>query len=561
MSLPDAGSEELKPYIAANGKPVKCFGKNSVVYKVRSGKDFFALKIYTVELHHRWNYLKKVHDFMQAADTDRMVRFEIYDKKPDFTFYNIQLPAQTHLLMPWVEGETLSARIKRYCSEKNIEGLKKLTASFIELSQWLLQSSFVHGDLSPDNIIITDSEKLILIDHDNIQFGDLTFTLGQSAWSWGYQHTRRNPNVIDLFADHFPILVLTLSLRALQSNPELYGKYNSSNGLLFTIEDFKKPGDSDLYREIERINDTYLQNLLKLFNISLRRQYTEIPHLLHYLSEKDPDSNTRILEMEIEQLKSNIENSALEIKILKTDVSKEMVRKEQVVVENRLLKLKMEEIERKAQQKKRKLQVVAGLLSAFVFIMAGFIAADKFIINNKNNAGTQDISLIKKSEQPAVEKAVENEPALPVQEIISIDNSSVTVSPEKKLLTDELLLPAYEEDAEDNSIVLTDDKINKQPDETPVKQEAEPLVPLKNTNTTLQTTEDVLKETAVKSETVKKEDRKVERKNVAAIKPIKKQVLSAPSVEQSIVKNQTEKNKVKKADKPQDKDMFRSDNF
>lgn len=563
VSLPDTGAEELKPYMGADGKPVKYFGKNSVVYKVRSGKELFALKVYTVELYNRWKYLTKVHAFLQTvANSERIVSFEIYDKKPDFTCYNIQLPAQTHLLMPWIEGDTLSATIKRYCAENNTEGLKRLTASFIEFAQWLLQSSFVHGDLSPDNIMVTDSEKLILIDHDNIQFSDLTLTLGQSAWSWGYQHIRRNPNVIDLFADHFPILVLTLSLRALQNNPALYGKYNSSNGLLFTIEDFKKPGDSDLYREIERINDTYLQNLLKLFNISLRRQHTEIPQLQRYLSEKDLDSNTSILEMEIEQLKNNIENSALEIKILKTDVSKEMVRKEQVVVENRLLKLKLEEIERKAQQKKRKLQVVAGLLSAFVFIMAGFIAADKFIINNKNNAGTQDISLIKTTEQPAVEKAINNEAAMPVEETVSIANSPIAGSEENELLPEQ---PAAEVTVatDDNTALAEENKNIVQPVPGSVVKEIQPSLPVKvqlQPNTAVQTA-DAVKETAIKTEIAKNNDRKDVNNEGAVVKQIKKQALSVPSVEQSIVKIQPEKNKAKKTDKPQDKDMFRSDNF
>jgi hypothetical protein len=562
VSLPDNGTEVLKPYIGADGKAVKHFGKNSVVYKVRSGKELFALKVYTVQLHNRWNYLNKVHSFIQTTGAERIVHFEIYDKKPDFSSYNIQLPAQTHLLMPWIEGETLSAKIKRYCSENNIDGLKRLTESFIDISLWLLQSPFVHGDLSPDNIIVTDEGKLVLIDHDNIQFSDLTFTLGQSAWSWGYQHIRRNPNIIDLFADHFPVLVLSLSLRALQNNPGLYAKYNSSNGLLFTIEDFKKPGDSDLYREIERINDTYLQNLLKLFNISLRRQYTEIPHLPHFLSEKDPDSNTSILEMEIEQLKNNIENSALEIKILKTDVSKEMVRKEQVVVENRLLKLQMEEIERKAFRKKRKLQVVAGLLSAFVFAMAGFIAADKFIKNEKKNDNTQNISLIKEPEQPAKEKANNFEAVNTIQEPVPIENAPVEDEGDKELLS-ELPPAAVTTEPESNTIALEEKKKIDQPIAGPNPNAAETQPPVsikvKEANTTLQIAEPV-KETAVKTDVTKNSNvRKALNNDVAVVNQLKKQNAAPSEGNASIVKNQFEKTKEKKKDKSQD--MFRSDNF
>jgi serine/threonine protein kinase len=562
VSLPDTGSEELKPYMGADGKPVKYFGKNSVVYKVRSGKELFALKIYTVELYNRWKYLNKVHSFIQTLNSEKIVSFEIYDKKPDFSSYNIQLPAQTHLLMPWIEGDTLSATIKRYCAENNTEGLKRLAASFIELSQWLLQSSFVHGDLSPDNIIVTDSEKLVLIDHDNIQFSDLTFTLGQSAWSWGYQHIRRNPNIIDLFADHFPILVLSLSLRALQNNPGLYAKYNSSNGLLFTIEDFKKPGDSDLYREIERVNDAYLQNLLRLFNISLRRQYTEIPHLPHFLSEKDPDSNTSILEMEIEQLKNNIENSALEIKTLKTDVSKEMVRKEQMVVENRLLKLQMEEIERKAFGKKRKLQVVAGLLSAFVFLMGGFIAADKFIKNGKKNNNTQNISLIKETEQPAKEKTNNPEAVNTVQEPVSIENAPVEDEGDKELLS-ELPPAAVTTETENNTIAIEEKKKIDRPvaGPNPNAEETQPRlsVKVKEANTTIQTAEPV-KVTAAKTDVAKNNNRREVSNDAAEVKQIKKQAFAAPDgYTSSIVKTQPEKTKEKKKDKPQD--MFRSDNF
>ncbi len=354
-------------------QPLKRTGNNSIVFKVSINEKFYALKCYTKEINNQSHYLSAVQKFVEDISSPFFIPFELHESE----VYVIKNENSFHgtycvLLMPWVEGETLYDYVKKCCKEKNILALEALFQEFQQMAVWFLQQSFVHGDIAAENIMVIKDKKLLLVDYDNILFDGLKFTNGHSPFNTDYQHPKRNHHVVNLAVDHFSLLVLAISLRALQFKPGLFSTYTDESGLLFTASNLREGDKSSVYKELKTIKDPYLQNLLRLLNISTHKQNIEVPLLSTCIVDDDPSSYSRLLEIELEELKKELENSLLHIRALQAEVSKELITKEKLFVENTRLKETIVAIEedkkKKAALKKSISMAIAGLTCVAVLV-------------------------------------------------------------------------------------------------------------------------------------------------------------------------------------------------
>ncbi len=369
-------TKKIQVILDENDQPVKRVGNNAVIFKVCMNEKFYALKCYTKEINNQTNYLQAVEKYVAQISSTFMLPFELFESE----VYVIKSENSFHgtycvLLMPWIEGKTLYNFVQRCCEEKNRTALDEIFTQFQQMSVWLLQQTFVHGNLAAENIMVTPQGKLMLADYDNILFDELTDTTGQSPYNNDFQHPKRNQHVINLAADQFSILVLAISLKALQFKPELFSTYTNESGLIFTANSLREGDKSAVYKELKNINDFYLQNLLRLFVISINKQTIEIPLLSTCIVDFDSQSYNRLLEIEVEELKKDLENSSSQIQILQSEVSKEIMTKEKLFAENKKLKEAIIEIETKKKNKaalKRNISLsLAGLTS--IAVVAGFL--------------------------------------------------------------------------------------------------------------------------------------------------------------------------------------------
>jgi hypothetical protein len=265
-------------------EPLSWFGSSSVVFKLTDGKNNYALKCFVTELNGRWPFLEIVKEKLDEIKNDGIVSFEIFKDALAVEDEKKTLHNSSIILMPWIEGERLQDRVSFYCKNSNAEGLRKLSSSFFDLAVNQLGRPYSHGDINPANIIVKPDCKMILIDHDTFGFADTINGMGVASWSLGYQHPYRHPNYVDLDVDDFPFLLIALSLKALELDPGLFHRFNTSKGLLFTVDDFKRPWDSKLIAELEKTEDPFLKCLLNVLQLSLVNPNIHIPDLLKYLS-------------------------------------------------------------------------------------------------------------------------------------------------------------------------------------------------------------------------------------------------------------------------------------
>lgn len=290
-------------------EPIKYFGSSSVVFKLAEGDRYYALKCFTTELFGRWDYLQKVQQILSKNENTWIVPFEIYENELELENDLNQTCTCSVLLMPWIEGERLLDKIKLYCSQQNTASIRELTKSFIEFAVNQIGQPFSHGDITPENIIVTPSGKMLLIDHDTFTFKDWENKPGRGGWSFPYHHPNKSRCEPNIDEDQFSFLLLTICLKALEHNPLLFERFNSSKGLLFNIDDFKTPRESAIVREIEKIKDPVLQNLLKLLIIRLHKNSIDIPELKSYLIGSDLRRQEKMLEPEWRILTENENNN------------------------------------------------------------------------------------------------------------------------------------------------------------------------------------------------------------------------------------------------------------
>jgi len=188
--------------------------------------------------------------------------------------------------MDWAEGDTMGTRIADLIERQDLNALGRLSSSFSELSNFILRSDFGHGDIKHDNVIVGKGETLKLVDYDGVFIPGYSGRKSAELGTPSFQHPARTSSHFGPDIDHFSILSMHISLKALAISPKLYKTYNDEQNLLFTPRDFQDLDASQLYRELQVFPQ--LRNLLTVLKRSLQSGDIYIPQLSDYLNDNFP---------------------------------------------------------------------------------------------------------------------------------------------------------------------------------------------------------------------------------------------------------------------------------
>ncbi|CAN1211346.1 hypothetical protein TUMEXPCC7403_14185 [Tumidithrix helvetica PCC 7403] len=164
------------------------------------------------------------------------------------------------LKMDWVEGVELDRYIGDHLN--NPDKLLTLDRELKQLKQDLRDVGIAHGDLQHGNIMVTPSEQLKLVDYDGMYVPALKGIPPYETGHPNYQLPERSLQDFGEQVDDFSFDVISLSLKALAKQPELWDSFHEDNkNLIFRQDDFRQPKESPVFRSIAQINDTETQIL------------------------------------------------------------------------------------------------------------------------------------------------------------------------------------------------------------------------------------------------------------------------------------------------------------
>jgi hypothetical protein len=154
-------------------------------------------------------------------------------------------------MVDWVPGETLLGFISRRYRDPT--ALAQVRAELREFAREQTDRGYAHGDVQLWNILVTDRRKLKFVDYDGMFVPTLR---GLRVADAGHPHFQSSNRTVDDYGpnlDRFSLIVLDLTLEAMQLRPDIFDRYHQGENLVLTRNDFRNPATSMSLDEIAQL--------------------------------------------------------------------------------------------------------------------------------------------------------------------------------------------------------------------------------------------------------------------------------------------------------------------
>ena len=229
-------------------------GGFSIVFPFEVGANTFALRCWIRDIRDVETRYQEISNYLKQKNLSYFVDFEFVPK--GILVNGDRWPITR---MEWAEGVTLCQFIKSNLHAPEV--LSKAASKFAKMVETLHAHQISHGDLQDGNILLKRNGtevEIKLIDYDSLFVPALQGHPDTIVGLAEYQHPSRiaGGGTANEKVDYFSELVVYLSLIALAEKPNLWGQFGqrSEKGLLFVVEDFKNPDQSDIFRELDKLS-------------------------------------------------------------------------------------------------------------------------------------------------------------------------------------------------------------------------------------------------------------------------------------------------------------------
>ena len=263
----------LRPVYDEAGEIVMSSGNFAVVFKMKdesSGK-LYAVKCFLKEQEGRDITYQQITDELEYASSNYLCSIKYFQKElsVDSTVSSdTEFPV---LLMDWVEGITLDKYVHQHISDKY--ALQLITYQFCRMAAWLMSQPFAHGDLKPDNILVTEDGALVLVDYDGMYVPAMQGQKARELGSPDYRHPLRTEDCFNEHIDDFPLALIGMSLKAIALDTSLLQNNAKTDSLLFSESDFHNIGECLMMKSLcALLNDAEFSKLYALFLLAHSQQ-------------------------------------------------------------------------------------------------------------------------------------------------------------------------------------------------------------------------------------------------------------------------------------------------
>ncbi len=244
----------------SRGRVLLWSGNFATVYKLTNklstGDRAWAVRCFTripqSDVQHRY---KLISEYLSQHQTSYLVDFE-------FLSQGILVKGEWYpiLKMDWVEGVEIDRYIGEYIDDSQV--LLRLDRQLKRLQKDLQKIGIAHGDLQHGNIMIDDEGEIKLVDYDGMYVPALQGNPPSEIGHPNYQPPMRSAQDFSDRLDDFSFAVISLSLRALAIDPNLWETFHEDNkNLIFRQNDFQEPKLSPVFQAIAQIPDDQIRDL------------------------------------------------------------------------------------------------------------------------------------------------------------------------------------------------------------------------------------------------------------------------------------------------------------
>jgi len=267
---PDLGNGQ--PELNQLGLPRAIAGNFACVYKIQTSGQRWAARCFSREVSDQQRRYEIISTYLTKTALPYTVQFTYIPT-------GIKVLGKTYplLKMEWVQGESLTAFVGRSIGYPDT--LLSLAKVWVRMVADLKTVSIAHGDLQHGNVVVV-GDQLRLIDYDGMFVPGLAGKQSNECGHRNYQLPSRTGYDFGPYLDNFSAWVIYVSLLALAVHPELWNNYRGGDEcLIFRKEDFEKPENSALLRDLNSSPNTQLRFLVELFTTLFNLSPQDIPSL------------------------------------------------------------------------------------------------------------------------------------------------------------------------------------------------------------------------------------------------------------------------------------------
>ncbi len=243
----------LLPKLDRYGNLLTYASNNALITKAYLNATLVAVKCYVSP---RENICKILADDT-VISSPLLVPSHLYKEEFIVTLSNGAESYHDVVIAPWASGGTLDEAILSAVRDKDRATLANLAERFDRFALSLLDAPFAHGDLKPENIVITEDGEFRLIDLDALWTPALTRC--EELGTAEYQHPMRDAQFFGPHIDDYPIALISVALHSLAELPDI-----ADGGALL-------PFDSSLVRGGNEAYNIAVAHFRKSGNLALLR--------------------------------------------------------------------------------------------------------------------------------------------------------------------------------------------------------------------------------------------------------------------------------------------------
>ena len=251
----------------AKNRLIAYTGGFSVVfpYETTDGKTW-AFRCWHSDISNSKKRYETIAKYIRKAQFDFLCDFDYIEKG-----INVDGVIYPTTRMRWIDGITIKDYI--YQNKDSKKTLTVLAENFLKMAHALHEKSLAHGDLQHGNILVDLNHNLHLVDYDSFYCPKLKGEADTVIGLPDYQHPSRTGNKpVTEKIDYFSELIIYISILAIAENPSLADKYKikDADRLLFSKNDFADLKNSDIYKDIHSLGESF-QKLLLILNKYLQK--------------------------------------------------------------------------------------------------------------------------------------------------------------------------------------------------------------------------------------------------------------------------------------------------
>lgn len=232
---------DAAPERTALGLPKPISGNFASVFPMTAASgERYAVKCFTREAPHQLQRYETISARLRALRPRWAVDFEFQPEG-----IRVEGVAYPILRMEWIDAVSLTRWVDGAVGRPGEAA--RLADRFDAVVAELAAAGIAHGDLQHGNVLVRPDGELRIIDYDGMYLPDLAGLPSDEVGHPNFQPPGRTPDDYGPHLDRFSARLISLSLRALDADPDLWDRCNPDHEeyLLLDQSDFAAPQTSE----------------------------------------------------------------------------------------------------------------------------------------------------------------------------------------------------------------------------------------------------------------------------------------------------------------------------